>query len=113
MSFLKSLILAILASIFLTYVLGASFLSLFDVNVAVNGSLIEALQAMTASALVVGILVVVALAIVLSVFGSIIFAAMLILSCSVMVAIGVFWPVLLVAVVIWLISRDKQNKQYV
>jgi len=104
--------LAILASIFLTYVFGTSFLALFDVNVVVDGEMIEPLKAITASALVVVILVVVALAIVLSVFGSLIFATMIILGCAAMVTIGVFWPIFLAAFVIWLMSRDKHSKQY-
>lgn len=104
--------LAIVASIFLTYVFGASFLALFDVNVLVDGELIEPLKAVTVSALVVVILVIVALAIILSVFGSIIFASMIILGCVVMVAIGVFWPILLAATVIWLMCRDKHSKHY-
>ena len=112
MSFFKSLMLAILASIFLTYVFGASFLALFDVNVVIDGQLIEPIKAISASALVVVILVLVALAIVLSVFGSIIFATMMIVGCLMMVAVGVFWPVLLVAVVIWFISRDKPSQHY-
>jgi len=112
MSFFKSLMLAILASIFLTYVLGASFLSLFDVNVMVDGEFIEPLKAITASALVTVILVVVALAIVLSVFGGIIFVTMMVLGCVAMVAIGAFWPIFLAALVIWLICRDKPNKHY-
>ena len=112
MSFFKSLMLAILASIFLTYVLGASFLSLFDVNVMVDGEFIEPLKAITASALVTVILVVVALAIVLSVFGGIIFVTMMVLGCVAMVAIGAFWPIFLAALVIWLICRDKANKHY-
>jgi len=112
MSFFKSLMLAILASIFLTYVFGASFLALFDVDVVVDGDYIEPIKAITASALVVVVLIVVALAIVLSVFGSIIFATMIILGSVALVAIGVFWPVFLAAIVIWLMSRDKHNKQY-
>jgi hypothetical protein len=112
MSFFKSLLLAILASIFLTYVLGSSFLALFDVGVMVDGELIEPLKAISISALITVVLVVVSLAIVLSVFGSLIFAAMIILGCAAMVAIGVFWPIFLAALAIWLISRGKSNKQY-
>lgn len=112
MSFFKSLLLAIVASIFLTYVFGASFLALFDVDVVIDGELIEPIKAITASALVTVILVVVALAIVLSVFGSIIFVIMVVLGCVAMVAIGVFWPVLLAAFAIWLLCRDKSTKQY-
>ena len=112
MSFFKSLMLAILASIFLTYAFGSSFLALFDVNVVVDGEFIEPIKALSVSALIVVILVVVALAIVLSVFGSLIFATMITLGCIMMVTIGVFWPRFLVALVIWLISRDKSNKEY-
>jgi hypothetical protein len=112
MSFFKSLMLAILASIFLTYVFGASFLALFDVDVVIDGQLIEPIKAISASALVVVILVLVALAIVLSVFGSIIFAIMMVMGCFAMFAVGVFWPVLLIAFVIWVISRDKPNQYY-
>jgi hypothetical protein len=112
MSFGKSLMLAILATVFLTYVFGASFLQLADVNLTMNGEFIEPIKAITVSALVVVILVVVALAIVLSVFGSIIFATMIILGCVAMVAIGVFWPIFLAALIIWLICRDKPNKHY-
>ena len=55
------------------------------------------------------LLVILSLAIVLSVFGTFIFISLLILGSVAMVAIGVFWPVLLIAVVIWLVTRDKRT----
>ncbi len=112
MTFFKSLMLAIFATLFLTYVLGVSFLELLDVNVYMGEELIEPIKAIGVSALVVVLLVVVALAIVLSVFGSLIFIAMIVVGSLAMVTVGVFWPVLLMAIVIWLITRDKQQKQY-
>ncbi len=112
MTFFKSLLLAIFATLFLTYVLGVSFLELLDVNVYMGEELIEPIKAISVSALVVVLLVVVALAIVLSVFGSLIFIAMIVMGSLAMVAVGVFWPVLLIAVVIWLITREKQQTQY-
>ncbi len=112
MTFFKSLMLAIFATLFLTYVLGVSFLELLDVNVYMGEELIEPIKAISVSALVVVLLVVVALAIVLSVFGSLIFITMIVMGSLAMVTVGVFWPVLVMAVVIWLITRDKQQRQY-
>jgi hypothetical protein len=107
MTFFKSLLLAIFATLFLTYALGVSFLELLDINVYMDGELIEPLKAIGVSAVAVVILVLIALAIVLSVFGSFIFVSLLVLGSVAMVAIGVFWPVLLIAVVIWLVTRNK------
>jgi hypothetical protein len=109
MSFFKSLLLAIFATLFLTYALGTSFLELLDINVYMDGELIEPLKAIGVSAVATVILMLIALAIVLSVFGSFIFISLLVLGAVAMVAIGVFWPVLLIAVVIWLVTRDKAN----
>jgi len=109
MSFFKSLLLAIFATFFLTYVLGISLLEMFDINITMNNELIEPLKAISVSALVVVVLVLVALAIVMSVFGSIIFIVMLVLGSLAMVAVGVFWPVFLIAAIIWLVSSKKEK----
>ncbi len=111
MSFFKSLLLAIFATLFLTYALGTSFLELLDINVYMDGELIEPLKAIGVSAVATVILMLIALAIVLSVFGSFIFISLLVLGAVAMVAIGVFWPVLLIAVVIWLVTRDKVSSK--
>ena len=112
MSFFKSLILAIFATLFLTYVLGTSFIEMLDIDVYMGDELIEPLKAISISAVVVVLLVLLALAIVLSVFGSLIFIAMLVIGGFAMVMIGVFWPILLIAGIIWLIARDKKKVQY-
>ncbi len=112
MSFFKSLLLAIFATLFLTYVLGVSFIEMLDIDVYMNDQLIEPLKAISISAVVVVLLVLAALAIVLSVFGSIIFISFLVLGSLAMVMIGVFWPIILVAGVIWLVTRDKRKQQY-
>ena len=96
MTFFKSLLLAILATLFLTYVLGTSFLEMLDIDVYMDGQLIEPLKAIGVSAVATVILVLIALAIVLSVFGSLIFIGLLVVGSIVMVAIGVFWPILLI-----------------
>jgi hypothetical protein len=112
MSFFKSLALAILATIFLTYAFGVGMLELMDINVMIDGEIIEPLKAIGVSALIVVLLVVIALAIVLSVFGSLIFIALVLFGSIAMVTVGVFWPILLMAVIIWLLCKDKTTKRY-
>lgn len=113
MSFLKSLCLAILATVFLTFVLGISLLDIFDIDVYMDEQLVEPLKTISVSALVAVALVVAAMAIVLTVFGTIIFAGILIVGSLALVTVGVFWPIFLAAFVIWLIARDKPNRQAV
>lgn len=112
MTFLKSLLLAILATIFLTYVFGTGMLELLNLDVMMDGEVVEPIKAIGVSALVVVLLVVIALGIVLSVFGGLIFIGLILFGSIAMVTVGVFWPILLMAVAIWLLSRDKNKRQY-
>ncbi|GAA0812169.1 hypothetical protein KO495_02165 [Colwellia sp. D2M02] len=112
MSFGKSLLLAIVATLFLTYVFGTGFLQFADVNITMDGEFVEPIQAISVSALVMLALVLVGLAIVLSVFGSFIFIAVMVVGTLAMVTIGIFWPILLIALLIWLVSKEKQPEQY-
>lgn len=108
MSFLKSLLLAILATLFLTFVFGSSLLGLFDVNVTMNGEVVKPLQTIALSTLIGVTLVVVAIAIALCVFGSLLFVTLIGIGCVAMLTVGVFWPILLMAIVIWLLSRNTK-----
>jgi len=109
MTFLKSLMLAIFATLFLTYVLGISVIELLDIDIYLDDQLMEPLKAIGVSALVAVLLVLVALAIVLSVFGSVIFITLLVFGGIAMVMVGVFWPILLIAVVIWLVTSNNRK----
>ena len=109
MTFLKSLMLAIFATLFLTYVLGISVIELLNIDVYLDDQLMEPLKAIGVSALVAVLLVLVALAIVLSVFGSVIFITLLVFGGIAMVMVGVFWPILLIAVVIWLVTSNNRK----
>ena len=112
MTFLKSLMLAIFATLFLTYVLGISVIELLNIDVYLDDQLMEPLKAIGVSALVAVLLVLVALAIVLSVFGSVIFITLLVFGGIAMVMVGVFWPILLIAVVIWLVTSNNRKNSH-
>ncbi|MCJ8318758.1 MAG: hypothetical protein MJK12_03940 [Colwellia sp.] len=109
MSFFKSLVLAIFATLFLTYVLGISLIEMLNIDVYVDDELMEPLKAIGVSALVTVFLVLAALAIVLSVFGSMIFITLLIFGGIAMVMVGIFWPILLIAAVIWLLTSNSNK----
>lgn len=110
MSLFKSLVLAIIATLFLTYVLGASFIEFFNVDVYMGEELIEPLKAISISALVVVLLVLVAVAIVMSVFGTVIFLTMLVLGAVALALLGAFWPIFMIVGIIWLCTRNKQRQ---
>jgi hypothetical protein len=101
--------LALIATVFLTYVLGISFIEMFNVDLYMEDNLVEPLKAVSVSALLVVIVVLAALAIVLSVFGSLIFIGLLICGAFAMVMLGIFWPVIFIAVIIWLLGKDKKQ----
>lgn len=110
MSFIKSLLLAIAATLFITYVLGVSVLDLFDVDIYMGDQLVEPLKTIGFAALIAVVLVVVALAIVLTVFGSMIFAGLLVIGGIGLVAVGVFWPIIMIALVLWLVLRENPKR---
>lgn len=112
MSFFKSLLLAILAALFITYTLGIGLLELFDVGVYLGDEVIEPLKAISISALVVVGIVLAAAAIMFTVFGSLIFIGIVIVGAIGLGLIGVFWPIFLAALVIWLVARDKKQVNY-
>lgn len=111
MSFFKSLLLAIIATVFLTYVLGASVFELLDLDIYIEDSLVEPMQALSISALVMLFLVLAAIAIVLSVFGTVIFLVMMVVGAAAMMTIGVFWPIFVVAFLIWWMTKEQRQTQ--
>ena len=118
MSFCKSLFLAILATILLTYLFGTSLLEWLSINSAMDLGLssdlsvyqqvIDPIKSISVSALVVIALILIATFLVLSVFGTLMFVTLLLVGTIFMLFVGLFWPVLLVAtVLLWLVTRNK------
>jgi hypothetical protein len=93
----------------MSYVLGISFIEMFNVDLYVGEELITPLKAISVSAMIMVVIVIMAFAIVMSVFGSLIFIGMMIFGALAMVMIGVFWPVIFIAFIIWLMVRDKKQ----
>ena len=107
MTFFKSLLLAIIATLLLTYVFGISLVELFNISIYMDHHEVEPLKVISLTAILAVLLVIAALAIVLSVFGTIIFSVLLVCGGILMVGVGVFWPIIFIAVVIWACTRQK------
>ena len=111
MTFIKSLFLAIFATLILTYVFGVSLLGVFDMNFSINQHHVESIQAISLAALLVVSFIIVASVIALSVFGSIIFVGLLLFGTLLCLAVGIAWPVLFLGIVLWLCCRNKPEVQ--
>ncbi|WP_068544252.1 hypothetical protein [Thalassotalea crassostreae] len=112
MTFFKSLLLAIMATILMTYILGISVIDWFNIDIYIDQDKIEPIQAISMSALAAVVMVLVALAIILSIFGALIFTVMALVATFVVFGLSVFWPVLIVALLIYACTRDKPQSQY-
>lgn len=111
MSFFKSFLIAVAATLFLTYAFGANMIEMMNLHVMLDGEALAPITAIGFSALIVAIMAVIALTIVLSMFGSLVFIALLIVGGIGMFFVGVFWPVLLMAIVIWLFSKNSHKSE--
>lgn len=113
MSFLKALILAIIATLLLTYFLGASFLELLGIDVAnninVNNELMASFKTISFSALAAILAIVVIVTVLLGVFGIVFCIAMFVVGAVFAVMLGAFWPLCLLVFVIWAITRESKS----
>jgi hypothetical protein len=82
---------------------------MFNVDLYVGDKLIEPLKAISVSALIMVTLIILAFAIVMCDFGSLIFIGIMIFGALAMVIIGIFGPIIFIALVIWLLFRDKSQ----
>ncbi|QBY03830.1 hypothetical protein E2K93_05295 [Thalassotalea sp. HSM 43] len=107
MSFLKALLLAIVATLVITWALGVSLIELFNVSLYVEQQQIESWTAVSVAALIAVIVAIVTAAILVSVFGFVIFVLLSLFVALAALGIGLFWPVLLVALAIHLLTRER------
>jgi len=109
MTFFKSLLFAIVATIFLTYLFETSIAELLDADLYINDKLIEPIKDVGVSAFVMALIVIFTLVIALSVFGSLIFVGMIGVGAVVLSLVGVFWPIVLAAFIIWLVTKNSSS----
>ena len=108
----RNIILAVLIAIVLTYSLGHLASQWLDLHLSFSEYNFEPVTSILAVTGIVAILVVVGFIIAFSIFAAIAFAIIAAGFGLFVVGIGVFWPVILFTVVIFLIVRDKQTPAY-
>jgi uncharacterized membrane protein (UPF0182 family) len=107
MNVLKSLLLAMLLVALLVYTVGAGVFDVSNIQVMINNQHLEPLTTVILSALAAMVIIIAGLAFILSFIGGLLFVT-LVICCSIFLwLLGVFWPIVLVAFVIWLCSSKK------
>ncbi|QDP00192.1 hypothetical protein [Thalassotalea sp. PS06] len=106
MSFTKSLLLAIIATLLLTYLFGNTVFSWLGVDIVVDDHVVEPIEGIAIAALVGVILFVVGLTIFISVFGTLILVLLAALAGLAFVGLTVFWPILLIGFIVWLLCKE-------
>jgi small-conductance mechanosensitive channel len=112
MAFLKSLIIAVFATIVLTYFFGVTLIEWFNIDLNLSGGFaqdsIEPLKKISVSAILAVVLLIVAVIIVFSVFGTIIVATFLSIGLILMLLLGAFWPIVFIGLIIWYAIRTQK-----
>ena len=106
----RYLVLAILIAIVLCVCLGTVATEWFDVRVQIDQHWGDPFMTMLLLTIVVAVLVIVGFAVALSVFGALLFAMCAGLIGLFVAGISVFWPVLLFAIIVYYLVRDKDRR---
>lgn len=109
MSFIKALLLAIVATLLLTYLLGASVLSLFDIEPQSYNHYIDSISALSFSALAALIVIFITAMVLFSVFSGLFILVCIVLASIATLAVGVFWPVILLCGIIYWLTKDNHS----
>ena len=107
MNVLKSLLLAMLIVALIACTLGTGVFDLSNIHIVINNHHLEPFYTIILSVLAAVVIIIAGLAFVMSIIGGLLFITLLV-CCSIFLwLLGVFWPIVLVAVVIWLCSSKK------
>ncbi|TLU64343.1 hypothetical protein FE810_12140 [Thalassotalea litorea] len=110
MSFTKSLFLAIIATLLLTYLFGNTMFAWLGMDIVIDDQAVEPIEAIAIAALIGVIFFIVGLTLFISVFGTLILVLLAALTGLAVVGLSVFWPILLFGFVIWLLCREPTTE---
>lgn len=108
----KNLVLAVLIAIVLTYSLGHIATDWFDLHLSLANHTIDETTSILAFSGLAVVLVIVGFIIALSIFAAVAFVLIAVAIGVFVAGISVFWPVILFALVIFLLVRDKKSSAY-
>ncbi|MDN3653774.1 hypothetical protein QWY77_13595 [Thalassotalea ponticola] len=109
MNFFKALALAIVATVVITWALGTSLIELFNISLYVDQQVVSSWAAVSVAALVAVVVALVTAAILVSVFSLVIFLLLALFVGLAVMGLGVFWPVLLLAFIVYLLSSNRSS----
>ncbi|MEM5497591.1 hypothetical protein WNY77_09325 [Paraglaciecola mesophila] len=113
MNVLKNLALAVLIAILITYSLGYAASDLLDIRLQLDSDFVEPVTSLILLVIVGVVLVMIGFAVALSVVAAIGFTIFAILGALVFAGLSSIWPILLGAIIIiWLLKDKKSNDSY-
>lgn len=113
MNFIKSIFLAIVITVCLTYIFDVNNLALTDAKFTMNGEALHPLMAFGAFSLFALFATCLAIAVLFSLFGGFLVISLFVIACITFLSIKVFWPIMLIALALWVFSRPKKTHQHV
>ena len=109
---MKNFVIAVLIAILLTYTCGHLFTEWFDFDIVLDDHYLSPFEAIAGITIVGAVLVIVGFVIAFSVFGVLFFAAAAVFIGLLVAGLSVFWPmILLLLLVVWLV-KDKKPAHY-
>lgn len=102
---MKNLLIAILIAILISYSFGHLVDAWFDLSIRMDDELLSPLEAITGITVIGVILAVIGFVVAISVLGAVFFSVFVVLAGLFMVGLSVFWPMILVLlIVVWLVK---------
>ena len=108
----RNIVLAVLIAIVLTYSFGHIATDWFELHLSLADHDLDAATSVLAFSAMAVILVIIGFMIALSIFAAIAFILIAVAIGVFIAGISVFWPVILFAIVIFLLVRDKKTSAY-
>ena len=109
---MKNFVIAVLIAILITYTCGHIVDEWFDISIRMDDELLSPFAAMAGLTLAGIILVVIGFVIAFSLFGVLFFVAAAVFFGLLIAGLSVFWPMILLLVVVLWLAKDKKPAHY-
>jgi hypothetical protein len=106
---LKNIVIAVLVAILLSYTMGYAASDWFDIRIQLDNRVLEPIAGILGFAVVAVLLVMIGFVVAVSVMGVVFFAVSAGFVGLFVMGIGAFWPMLLLAIVVILLVKDRSK----
>lgn len=105
---MKNAALAIVIAVLLTYAFGNLFSDWWGIHLMMGDEMLTPFENFAAASAVGIVFVIIGIIVAFSLFGALALAAVAGIAALLVAGVAAFWPILLVGLVVWLVSRSKK-----